>query len=92
MKQIKELTKNNQNNGNIQIINNNVMRQKPLITRRKVMKKNKTCKCSTLKKVNGEKYFPHYLMSDSTHLLVFSDNLKVSTYSTCISPKSNTNL
>ena len=41
MKQIKELTKNNQNNGNIQIINNNVMRQKPLITRRKVMKKNK---------------------------------------------------
>ena len=41
MKQIKELTKNNQNNGNIQIINNNVMRQKLLITRRKVMKKNK---------------------------------------------------
>ena len=41
MKQIKELTKNNQNNGNIQIINNNVMRQKPLITRRNIMKKNK---------------------------------------------------
>ena len=41
MQQIKELTKNNQNKGNIQIINN-VMRQKPLVIKRKMMKKNNT--------------------------------------------------
>lgn len=35
IEQIKELTKNNQNNGNIQIINN-IMRTKPLITKRKI--------------------------------------------------------
>ena len=36
VEQIKELTKNNQNKGNIQIINN-IMRPKPIITKRKVM-------------------------------------------------------
>ena len=35
IEQIKELTKNNQNSGNIQIINN-IMRSKPLITKRKI--------------------------------------------------------
>ena len=35
IEQIKELTKNNQNRGNIQIINN-IMRPKPLITKRKI--------------------------------------------------------
>ena len=38
IEQIRELTKNNQSKGNIQIINN-IMRQKPLITKRKVMPK-----------------------------------------------------
>ena len=49
MQQIKELTKNNQNKGNIQIINN-VMRQKPLVIKRKVMKKNNT-------NINNNNYF-----------------------------------
>ena len=40
LEQIKELTKNNQNKGNIQIINN-IMRPKPLITKRKVMLKSR---------------------------------------------------
>ena len=39
IEQIKELTKNNQNKGNIQIINN-IMRPKILITKRKFFKKN----------------------------------------------------
>ena len=39
IEQIKELTKNNQNKENIQIINN-IMRPKPLITKRKVILKN----------------------------------------------------
>ena len=38
MEQIKELTKNNQNKGNIQIINN-ILRPKPLITKRRITKK-----------------------------------------------------
>ena len=49
MQQIKELTKNSQNKGNIQIINN-VMRQKPLVIKRKVMKKNNT-------NINNNNYF-----------------------------------
>ena len=49
MQQIKELTKYNQNKGNIQIINN-VMRQKPLVIKRKVMKKNNT-------NINNNNYF-----------------------------------
>ena len=39
IEQIKELTKDDQNKGNIQIINN-IMRPKPLITKRKIFKRN----------------------------------------------------
>ena len=50
IEQIKELTKNNQNSGNIQIINN-IMRPKPLITKRKIKLK------SHINNNNNNNYF-----------------------------------